>query len=167
MSFKQSLEYVRSKRSIICPNEGFQRQLKRYELTLKRSLPQLEKDKEKVEENMVQSEQFQEKQVIMEFLKDQKKEESRPGMKMNATVGNGQGPRTFMSTKQKDYKGLLRGNSLNYGKKTNSNLLSQNGSKGNRQTGSGFRDESRETSKLTKQFLTFKLQTPKIVTIKK
>jgi hypothetical protein len=30
----------------------------------------LEKDKEKVEENMVQSEQFQEKQVIMEFLKD-------------------------------------------------------------------------------------------------
>jgi hypothetical protein len=45
-------------------------------------------------------------------------------MKMNVTVGNGQGPRTFMSTKQKDYKGLLRGNSLNYGKKTNSNLLS-------------------------------------------
>jgi hypothetical protein len=39
-------------------------------LTLKRSLPQLERDKEKVEENMVQSEQFQEKQVIMEFLKD-------------------------------------------------------------------------------------------------
>jgi hypothetical protein len=36
MSFKQALDYVRNKRSIICPNYGFQNELKRFELTLKK-----------------------------------------------------------------------------------------------------------------------------------
>jgi hypothetical protein len=35
MTFKQALDYVRAKRSIICPNDGFQTELKRYELSLK------------------------------------------------------------------------------------------------------------------------------------
>jgi hypothetical protein len=30
MNFKQAMDYVRAKRSIICPNEGFQKELKRY-----------------------------------------------------------------------------------------------------------------------------------------
>lgn len=37
MSFKQAMDYVRSKRAIICPNYGFQNELKRYELALKKS----------------------------------------------------------------------------------------------------------------------------------
>ena len=39
MAFKQGLDYVRSKRSIVCPNDGFQRELKRYELTVKKMPP--------------------------------------------------------------------------------------------------------------------------------
>ena len=37
MSFKQALEYVRSKRAVVCPNYGFQNELKKYETTLKKS----------------------------------------------------------------------------------------------------------------------------------
>jgi hypothetical protein len=36
MSFKQAMDYVRGKRSVICPNYGFQSELKRYELVLKK-----------------------------------------------------------------------------------------------------------------------------------
>lgn len=36
MGFKQSLDYVRSKRNIVCPNYGFQNELKRLELNLKK-----------------------------------------------------------------------------------------------------------------------------------
>jgi len=43
MTFKQAIDYVRSKRSIICPNEGFQKELKRYEITVKKLLPALGK----------------------------------------------------------------------------------------------------------------------------
>jgi hypothetical protein len=39
MSFKQAMDYVRSKRSIIYPNEGFQKELKRYELAVKKLPP--------------------------------------------------------------------------------------------------------------------------------
>ena len=35
MGFKQALDYIRLKRSFVCPNEGFQRELKRYETTIK------------------------------------------------------------------------------------------------------------------------------------
>ena len=59
MAFKQGLDYVRSKRSIVCPNEGFQRELKRYELTLKKMNPQLER--QRVQANMIQSDNLQDK----------------------------------------------------------------------------------------------------------
>ena len=48
MSFQQALTYVRNKRSIICPNYGFQNELKRYEVVLKKtstSKPHPEKQK--------------------------------------------------------------------------------------------------------------------------
>ena len=35
MSFKQALDYVRAKRTIVCPNDGFQKELKRFETSLK------------------------------------------------------------------------------------------------------------------------------------
>lgn len=44
MTFKQAIDFVRSKRSIIYPNDGFQKELKRYELTLKKSLPLISKE---------------------------------------------------------------------------------------------------------------------------
>ncbi len=40
MGFKQAMEYVRSKRPIICPNYGFQNELKHYEQALKKGLEQ-------------------------------------------------------------------------------------------------------------------------------
>ncbi len=39
MGFQQALTYVRNKRSIICPNYGFQNELKRYETALKKHNP--------------------------------------------------------------------------------------------------------------------------------
>lgn len=51
MSFKQGLDYIRTKRSFVNPNEGFQRELKRYELTLKK-MPKTEK----VQEGLTRSE---------------------------------------------------------------------------------------------------------------
>lgn len=50
---------------------------------------------------------------------------------MNATVSSTQN-RNFLSTNAKDYKGFLRGNSLNYGKQGNTNLLNENVSKTNK-----------------------------------
>jgi hypothetical protein len=35
MNFKQALDYVRAKRTIVCPNDGFQKELKRFEISLK------------------------------------------------------------------------------------------------------------------------------------
>ena len=35
MTFSQGLNYIRSKRSIVNPNEGFVRELKKFELTMK------------------------------------------------------------------------------------------------------------------------------------
>ncbi len=74
---------------------------------------------------------------------------------MNATVGSTQN-RNFLSTNAKDYKGFLRGNSLNYGKKPNTNLLNENASKTNKRAYNQV-SEMKETSKLANQFLTFKL----------
>lgn len=36
MTFKHAIDYVRNKRSIICPNHGFQNELRRFEMTLKK-----------------------------------------------------------------------------------------------------------------------------------
>lgn len=55
MGFKQGLDYVRSKRAIICPNEGFQKELKRFELYVKK-MPK--NDREKGHDRMSQSEQL-------------------------------------------------------------------------------------------------------------
>ena len=44
MSFKQALEYVRSKRAVVCPNYGFQNELKKYETILKKSAKEQETD---------------------------------------------------------------------------------------------------------------------------
>lgn len=40
MSFHQGLNFVRKKRSVVCPNLGFELQLKKYENNLANSLPQ-------------------------------------------------------------------------------------------------------------------------------
>ena len=60
MSFKQGLDYIRTKRSFVNPNEGFQRELKRYELTLKK-MPKTEK----VQEGLTRSEHVEEKKVVL------------------------------------------------------------------------------------------------------
>lgn len=54
MKFNEALQHVRSKRSFVNPNEGFQKELRKYELTMK-SLQPL-KEKEKVEQHMMQAE---------------------------------------------------------------------------------------------------------------
>lgn len=38
LSFKQSLELTRAKRNIVNPNYGFQNELSKYELTLRKGL---------------------------------------------------------------------------------------------------------------------------------
>ena len=74
------------------------------------------------------------------------------------TMGNSIGP--------KDGKGnLMRGQSLNYNKKNNANMM-ENVSHGTKYQES-MRGQQKEASKIANQFLTFKLENPKIVTIKK
>ncbi len=36
MTFNHAMDYVRLKRSIICPNYGFQSELKRYDMALRK-----------------------------------------------------------------------------------------------------------------------------------
>jgi hypothetical protein len=162
MGFKQAFDYVRSKRTIVCPNDGFQRELKKYELTLKKMQTM---EKEKPFESMTQSEQIQEKKVVLEFLKEEKPESSKVGPKMNATVGSGYGRSHYGSSVVREpARGLMRGVSLNYGRKNGGHLM-EGGLSRNR--GQDFQKAERDTNKLTQQFLTFKLEQPKIVTIKK
>jgi hypothetical protein len=47
MSFSQALEYVRSKRKMVCPNYGFQAELKKYSALLDNLRSQSKNDKEK------------------------------------------------------------------------------------------------------------------------
>lgn len=42
-SFRETLEYVRKKRCVVNPNQGFAKQLKRYETKLKMAVNQVEK----------------------------------------------------------------------------------------------------------------------------
>jgi hypothetical protein len=51
MSFKQAMDYVRAKRSVICPNYGFQNELKRLETQLKKN----RQDREQLEKKNVNS----------------------------------------------------------------------------------------------------------------
>ena len=92
-------------------------------------------------------------------------------MKMSSTVnGYGYGynqpqGRTGYSVANKDSKGVMRGQSLNYNKKgqQNQNILFENNNRNSKYGQSTQKD----SSKLANQFLTFKLENPKIVTIKK
>lgn len=65
MSFKQALDYVRSKRPIVCPNDGFQKELKRYE-TMVKKMPPAEKE-EKKEDN-----EDSRKEAVLELPKEEK-----------------------------------------------------------------------------------------------
>jgi hypothetical protein len=60
MSFQQALGYVRSKRAIICPNYGFQNELKRYETFLKKKTATSKNEKE--------PDNLAEKKAVINFL---------------------------------------------------------------------------------------------------
>lgn len=66
MGFKQSLDYVRSKRNIVCPNYGFQNELKRLELNLKK--PKVGKD-----QTFTNYSDYSEKKVVLDFLNEDRK----------------------------------------------------------------------------------------------
>lgn len=152
MSFQQALGYVRSKRAIICPNYGFQNQLKRYELALKKNnAPKQDKEKDK-EPNY---DQFAEKKAVFDFLSDEKKRPLKAEEKFNATQG---AQRSYLGqkvvgNKTTDYNAFLRGKSMNYQQK---------------QRGMGMSVDYRsKVTNMAKGFLSYKMQNPKIVTIKK
>lgn len=84
---------------------------------------------------------------------------------MSSTV-NGYGRPMIGSVVKKESRGGMRGQSLNYSKKNNSNVLMDANNR-NTKYQESTRAEKRETSQLANQFLTFKLENPKIVTIKK
>ena len=84
---------------------------------------------------------------------------------MSSTV-NGYGRPMIGSVVKKESRGGMRGQSLNYSKKNNSNVLMETNNR-NTKYQESTRAEKRETSQLANQFLTFKLENPKIVTIKK
>ena len=60
MTFLNALAYVRSKRSIVNPNYGFQNELKKFEINLKKN-----KKEEKTNEH---SGNFHEKKIVLDFL---------------------------------------------------------------------------------------------------
>lgn len=60
MTFLNALAYVRSKRSIVNPNYGFQNELKKFEINLKKN-----KKEEKTNEY---SGNFHEKKIVLDFL---------------------------------------------------------------------------------------------------
>ena len=84
---------------------------------------------------------------------------------MSSTV-NGYGRPMVGSVVKKESRGGMRGQSLNYNKKNNSNVLMEANNR-NTKYQESVRADKRETSQLANQFLTFKLENPKIVTIKK
>ena len=70
MGFKQSLDYVRSKRNVVCPNYGFQNELKRLELNLKKS--KVGKD-----QTFTNYSEYSEKKIVLDFLNEDKKTPSK------------------------------------------------------------------------------------------
>lgn len=93
---------------------------------------------------------------------------------MSTTVGTGQmlANKTFHNNQNgRQYEGLLRGKSLNYDKKPTALLLIDKNQQEKKQFAKEQKQQVKDTkanvSKLAQQFLTFKLENPKIVTVKK
>jgi len=104
------------------------------------------------------NEKEKEKQVVIDFLKEEKEEPVKNNIKMNSTV-NGYGRTHFASSvNAKQSKGLVRGQSLNYGKKNGPHVLMEsNNQKGKVSYENYAPGQLKTTSKLANQFLTFKL----------
>ena len=62
---------------------------------------------------------------------------------------------------------MMRGHSLQNGKNNINNMIMTNGNRNMRGTNSILKPDQRKPSGLAQHYLTFKLETPKIVTIKK
>lgn len=145
MGFKQAMDYVKAKRAIICPNFGFQNELRMYELTLKSNM---KLDKTKKEDNA----ENQEKKIVLEFISEDKAP-TKADVKLSATMAGtvkSMSPYEFLG---KMGGGLLRGKSMNYSHKLPGFSIVKNG--------------TNPMSNATKQKLALKLENPKIVTIKK
>ena len=67
MTFNKALNYVRSKRSIICPNFGCQNELKRYELNLKKN------EHPNKHEESAKIDTAAERKIVFDFLSEEKK----------------------------------------------------------------------------------------------
>jgi hypothetical protein len=114
MGFKQALDYVRAKRSIICPNYGFQNELKRYETQLKKSKP--EKEQEKTFSN------FSEKKVVLDFLNEDRKTPKKEEKMSSTLAGTTNKFTNFtggLGGTLNDNNGFLRGKSVNYAPRRN------------------------------------------------
>lgn len=79
MSFQQALGYVRSKRAIICPNYGFQNELKRYETVLKKKAVTNKNDKE--------PDTAAEKKAVFNFLNEEQNQPIKEKQNFSATTG--------------------------------------------------------------------------------
>ena len=114
MSFKQAMDYVRSKRSVICPNYGFQNQLKRYELILKKPKQQ------KKEFSYANYSDFTEKKIVMDFIYDDDKKQQKRQEKFSYTISGTKNNNSYvgnLSGTFNDPSGFLRGKSVNYATK--------------------------------------------------
>ena len=80
MSFQQALGYVSSKRSIVCPNYGFQNELKRYETVLKKKAVTSKNEKE--------PDTLAEKKAVINFLNEEQNQSINQKQKLNATTGS-------------------------------------------------------------------------------
>ena len=150
MSFKQALEYVRNKRSVVCPNYGFQNELKRYQLTLKQGIEQ------KKQYSYSNYSDFSEKKIVMDFIEQEKKTAKR-GQKLNLTTSGTKNNSSYMTGSLglgtfNDPSGFLRGKSVHYGTKK-------------RQT--DFTPDFKAAQRSTKQYLNHKFDGPKMITYKK
>ena len=72
MSFQHALGYVRSKRSVVCPNYGFQNELKKYELQLRKDNPAF-KDFKEEQSTTLDYNTFKDKKAVFDFMGDYKK----------------------------------------------------------------------------------------------
>ena len=89
IGFKQCLELIRSKRPIVNPNYGFQNELSKYEVALKKGSKTVNDIKidsfkmEKKGDNLSKTQAEKEKNVVINFLNDDKKQNNR----FNYTIG--------------------------------------------------------------------------------
>lgn len=152
MSFNQALNYVRGKRSIICPNYGFQSELKRFQIVLKK-VPKNER-----EYIPNHSESYSQKKAVFDFISQEKKTPKKND-KLSSTFGGSKVNSSYTNNylnnfggTYNDYGGFLRGKSVNYTQKKSYQLSP---------------DPHKGINKYTKQYGTFKMDAPKIVTIRK